>query len=467
MTVRIHAAMGRRDTAAEQTLGGKKPGKWMRTGMAMALAGVMLGTAACDDDDKPDNPDDGKITDVAQRGLDISPFQIDVNGLSTADKEKLGVGSYLVNAASGCGDCHNTMAPDGTSKYLAGGTPFPIGPGNVVYARNLTPDADSGMKLTEAEFIESMRTGRDYLSDNDEETLIVMPWQAYRWMSTEDLKSIYAYLQKIPAIRNKVPDDIKGPAAAARPVPFTGSYTEGAVTRALPDEGTKDPLYSSRGLAIQPLADPSGLANLSADDKAKFGRGSYLVNAVGGCNDCHTNPPRGADGKVTTAQFMTGGTIIPLPPEALPVLGLARVMSSNLVGANYGAARKGYEPFRKAITQAEVTMGTTTRPMAPPMAGLAKNYLSKMLESDIQSLHTYLANHTAATGAADKETQPPARYCTSNANCTGAGETCNTATNECVGGSCSKNSDCGACQTCSQSVCVAPDASSTCTTRGI
>ena len=47
----------------------------------------------------------------------------------------------------------------------------------------------------------------------------------------------------------------------------------------------------------------------------RVGWGSYLVNAVGGCNDCHTNPPyadggdpfRGQPKKVPAALYLGGG----------------------------------------------------------------------------------------------------------------------------------------------------------------
>jgi hypothetical protein len=440
-------------------------------GAAMALAGVLLGATACDDD-KP--PEEGQISEQAQKGLDIAPFQLDVTGLSKAEKEKLGLGSYLVNSVGGCTDCHNTPAPDGSAKYLSGGVGFPIGAsGELVYGRNLTPDADTGMKLTEAEFLEAMRTGKDYKSDNAEELLFVMPWFNYRWMSTDDLKAIYAYLQKVPAVRNPVPADIKGAAAALRPVPLPASYNEGAVTRTLPAEGSADPINSTRGLAIQPLADPSGLASLSAEERARYGRGSYLVNAVAGCSDCHTNPARnfspGPDFiRVNTGQFMTGGSVFALPPGLDAALKVTRSMGANLLGAEHGAMGKryqSYEEFRKAITQGDVTENGVTRKLTFPMSFAVANY-SKMLDSDLQAIYSYLKTQATVQGAADKQTQPPARWCTGQADCA-ASETCNTATNECVGGSCTQASQCGACQVCSEGKCAAPEASSMCLQSGI
>lgn len=68
---------------------------------------------------------------------------------------------------------------------------------------------------------------------------------------------------------------------------------------------------SRQGLAISPIEINAG----SGRTRTLIGLGSYLVNAVGGCNDCHTSPPF-ADGgdpffgqpkKVNTANFLAGG----------------------------------------------------------------------------------------------------------------------------------------------------------------
>lgn len=55
--------------------------------------------------------------------------------------------------------------------------------------------------------------------------------------------------------------------------------------------------------------------NLKGKDRELVGLGSYLVNAVGGCNDCHTNPPFAAGGdpfmgqpkKVNVDCYLAGG----------------------------------------------------------------------------------------------------------------------------------------------------------------
>jgi hypothetical protein len=66
----------------------------------------------------------------------------------------------------------------------------------------------------------------------------------------------------------------------------------------------------AKGFRIAPV--PLDLAGL---DRKLVGLGSYLVNAVGGCNDCHTNPPYAAGGdpfagekkKINAAAYLAGG----------------------------------------------------------------------------------------------------------------------------------------------------------------
>ncbi|HET9315900.1 MAG TPA: hypothetical protein VFQ51_09935, partial [Vicinamibacteria bacterium] len=65
-----------------------------------------------------------------------------------------------------------------------------------------------------------------------------------------------------------------------------------------------------RGFQIAPVP-----LDLQGKDLALVGLGSYIVNAQGGCNDCHTNPPF-ADGgdphlgqpkRINAARYLAGG----------------------------------------------------------------------------------------------------------------------------------------------------------------
>jgi hypothetical protein len=127
------------------------------------------------------------------------------------DREKVGLGSYLVNAVGGCNDCHTcpSYAPghnpydgfgDGksnTANYLAGGTP--LAPG--ITSANLTPNLENGRPEDEDTtfqiFRQRIRTGHD-VPKEPTRILQVMPWPVYRNMTDEDLRAIFEFLRAIP-----------------------------------------------------------------------------------------------------------------------------------------------------------------------------------------------------------------------------------------------------------------------------
>jgi len=66
--------------------------------------------------------------------------------------------------------------------------------------------------------------------------------------------------------------------------------------------------------------------DFSRKDRQLVGLGSYLVNAVGGCNDCHTAPPYtsdpyaalGAPKQINIPCYLAGGMPFGPPPFGLP-----------------------------------------------------------------------------------------------------------------------------------------------------
>jgi len=145
-------------------------------------------------------------------------------------------GKYIVTV-SGCSDCHSPKVftpmgpvPD-SSKSLSGHpaaspslpidkkvltpggwmlmgpdvTSF-VGPFGVSYAANLTPDSTTGIGAwTEDVFVKTLRTGKHLGQDGGRPILPPMPWQNIARYTDEDLKAMFAYLQSIPPISNKVP----------------------------------------------------------------------------------------------------------------------------------------------------------------------------------------------------------------------------------------------------------------------
>ena len=155
---------------------------------------------------------------------------------SVSSAEMIERGGYLVTIG-GCNDCHTTkvMTPYGmgfdSSKMLAGHIANPqapkpgkdvfkpgnwggmdpmatafAGPWGISYAANLTPDVETGIgSWKESDFINTLRTGRHLGVENGRELLPPMPWFNFAKGTDEDLKAIFAYLQSLKPIKNKVP----------------------------------------------------------------------------------------------------------------------------------------------------------------------------------------------------------------------------------------------------------------------
>lgn len=267
------------------------------------------------------------LADRAAQGLAISPVPISTDGLSQRQQQLIGLGSYIVNAASDCAGCHS-----GPAGFLSGGNPFFLdGAGHVVWSRNLTPDPVTGLPLSLDQFMEAVRTGRDF-HPGETRQLVVMPWTTLRWASDLDLTAIYAYLRAVPAVSNAVPLDNKSDLPLPAAVPFPGHvYTDGVATRWL--TGAHQSFDPLRGLEVSPLKQP----RLRIAELVDYGVGSYIANTMAHCNDCHTHPDRTADqAKVNTAAFLTGGTVFTAPPPLQPLLGAVRATSANLKGTVHG-----------------------------------------------------------------------------------------------------------------------------------
>jgi hypothetical protein len=399
--------------------------------------------------------DEPSARERAERGLAISPVPLSTDGLSRKQRTLVGIGSYIVNAASDCSACHSTPAG-----FLSGGNPFFLdAQGHVVWTRNLTPDPATGLKLTLDQFKEAIRTGKDF-HPGATRILVVMPWTTLRWASDADLDAIYAYLRAIPPVANAVPPDNKDLPLPAS-IPFPGkAYTDGNVVRPL--RGDHRSFDGRRGLSISPLARPAGLEDEALE---AFGVGSYVVNALMHCNDCHTHPDRTPDSaRVNTAAFLTGGTVFAVPPPLQPVFKQVRTMSANLKGAAYGffvEPEDSYQRFHDLVHTGTHVDETPPRPLGFPM-NLVAGSLRNLLDDDLHAVYAYVKGIPATTGGADQPRQSYARLCGADADCY-AGETCATATHECVGKPCGADRDCDACQTCDGGGhCQAPAADSAC-----
>ena len=107
----------------------------------------------------------------------------------------------------GCNDCHTpgTLygAPD-FDRQLSGSELGWTGPWGTSYARNLTPDLETGLGYyNEKEIILALRSGKRL---DGKPMLPPMPWQDVASLSDADMHALVAYLQSLKPIEHKVPD---------------------------------------------------------------------------------------------------------------------------------------------------------------------------------------------------------------------------------------------------------------------
>jgi hypothetical protein len=174
-----------------------------------------------------------------------------------------------------------------------------------------------------------------------------------------------------------------------------------AVGRA--DDGSESKIR--RGFA---LAKQIGLTlNLDGKNRALVGLGSYIVNAHGGCNDCHTQPSYAAGGdpfqgqpeQINAARYLAGGRVF-ISPAPYP-LGLhGCVVSRNLTPFEDGKpAGLTFEQFRHVLRTGEDPDDT---PHTPPrlLQVMPWPVYGKMTTRDMRAVYEFLSAIPAIEGEA-------------------------------------------------------------------
>ena len=134
-----------------------------------------------------------------------------------------------------------------------------------------------------------------------------------------------------------------------------------------------------RGLAISPVP-----MDLHAKNRDLVGLGSYLVNAVGSCNDCHScpsyepghSPYMGGDGAIDAENFLAGG--VPFGPF------VSRNITPDETGRPAGLTR---EEFITALR-------TGHDPDEPGMILQVMPWpvLRNMTDRDLEAIYEYLSS---------------------------------------------------------------------------
>ena len=160
-------------------------------------------------------------------------------GEASGEGGRVARGEYLVSFG-GCNDCHTpwkmgAKGPEPDMTRMLSGHPQQLamppapalppgpwgwtgaatmtsfaGPWGVSFTANLTPDKETGLgDWTEEMFIATMKTGRH--QGKGRPLLPPMPYFSVAALSDEDIKAVFAYLQSLPPVHNRVPAPIDPP----------------------------------------------------------------------------------------------------------------------------------------------------------------------------------------------------------------------------------------------------------------
>jgi mono/diheme cytochrome c family protein len=182
-------------------------------------------------------------------------------------------GQYLSKAA-GCVGCH-TEARDNAQPYAGGRalkTPF-----GTFYGPNITPHREAGIgRWTEPDFARALREGR---RPDGAHYFPAFPYPSFTRINDQDVRDLWAYLRTLPpSSRQSEPHDLK--------FPF----------------GWRWPLWVWKLLFFS-----AGAFTPDPSESVVVNRGSYLVNALGHCGECHT--PRNFLGGMKRSRHLAGAKL--------------------------------------------------------------------------------------------------------------------------------------------------------------
>lgn len=200
----------------------------------------------------------------------VIPLVFSPPGAAAGDAE-IELGRYLFQAAN-CQACHTDVDNDG--EPLAGGRALESAFG-IFYSPNITPDEVTGIgEWSDEDFVRAMSEG---IAPDGRRYYPSFPYLSYRNMTRDDMLAIKAYLFSRDAVsRDNKPHRLPW---------YLSQFTLG-LWRIL------------NGLITEPVTYDGT-------------RGSYLVDVLGHCNECHT--PRNILGMLQMQQKFSGNEELKVP----------------------------------------------------------------------------------------------------------------------------------------------------------
>jgi cytochrome c553 len=216
------------------------------------------------------------------------------------DEAAIAWGDHLVNAVTGCQDCHG---------HDLSGTVMSDDPVALMGAPNLTSGRGGiGTDFTDADWVRAIRHG----VHRDGTSLIIMPSYAYARLSDRDLGAMVAYLKQLAPVDNEVPELRLRP--LGRALVAAGAFDEEFVARKIAADGRYDEVEP--GLSLE--------------------YGEYL-STIGGCLSCHRPDLKGGPAG---------------PPDAPPASDIsAAALADWDSGDFFRAMREGRRPDGSEISE--------------------------------------------------------------------------------------------------------------------
>jgi mono/diheme cytochrome c family protein len=281
--------------------------------------------------------------------------------LST-DRAVLARGEYLVYGPAHCIECHGSSfdaiekLADGEKPPLSGGLRMPIGPLGAVYAKNLTPDPETGIgRYSDAQIARMMR-----YAITPEGRATIEPLMPFGNLSEDDLSAVISFLRVQNPVRN--------------PVPANEWTLMGKVIKSV-----------SAVFKPRQSINPPAKAPVQAATKE---RGEYIARYVSNCVGCHT--PRDQTSFAATGPEFSGG----FDMEPMAVAGVDQNLwfkSPNLTPAKGSALLKF--PDRDTFIARFQKGGRHYAGSAMPWEAFAR-----MTTEDIAAVYEFLLSLPAADG---------------------------------------------------------------------
>ena len=265
-----------------------------------------------------------------------------------ASPERLARGQYLAEHVVGCVACHTPRdwtkfsGPVRREMLGAGGDHFPLGPGNDLYAKNITPAAIGSW--TDGELLRAVTQG---VSKDGTPLFPLMPYPHFGAMSEDDVHAVLAYVRTFKAIDFTPKERALG-------------FPLNLIVRTIPAPNT----YQAR-------PDPS--------DKLAYGR--YITRSAL-CGDCHT-PIDGQGTPLPGMDFAGGMEFVETG---------YRVRSANITpdadtGIGSWTEQQFIDKFKAFENHTPATLSETEKRQNTPMPMTA---YAGMTREDLSAIYGYL-----------------------------------------------------------------------------